>query len=179
MRSRQSLDKIGSECRLQKDTNKVVFVAMWCSRTEWWLCLFGFALFDDAAGIADGDTIGGNVMGNNRACADSAVIADSNARENGNRASYPTVVSDSNRLRPFLACIALGGIGAMAGSVDRYIRSDESIIADSNECFIENRKMKIGKESLTYTDMFTIVAVKWLIDKDILITTAEQVLQKG
>lgn len=178
MRSRQSLDKIGSEYGLQKDTNKVVFVAMWCSRTEWWLYLFGFALFDDAAGIADGDTVGGYVMGNNRPCADSAVITYGNARENGNRASYPTVVADTDRLCPFLACVPLGRIGTMAGGVDRYIRTYKSIIADSNISTIENRKMEIGKEPLTHTDMFAIVAIEWLIDKDILITTAKDGLQE-
>lgn len=130
-------------------------------------------MFDDATWIADGDAVGGNVAGNDRACADGAVIADSNPRKDSNRAAYPAVVANRNRLCPFLAGITLGGVGAMAGSVDRDIRSDKSVIADGNECFIENRKVEVGKEPFTYTDMLAIVAIEWLIDKDILVTTAE------
>ena len=130
--------------------------------------------FDDAAGIADGDGVGRDVVRDHRACSDGAVVADSDARKDSHRTAYPAVVADGDRLCPLLTGVALRGIGAVAGGVDRHIGTDESVVADGYGGFVENGAMEIGKETLAYADVLAVVAIEGLVDEDLIVTGSEE-----
>ena len=122
-----------------------------------------------SCGVAYGDAVVGDVVHHHRACSDGAVIAYADPREDGYGAAYPAVVAYANRFRPLHARVALGGVSAMAGSINGYIRTYESIIADVDGSLIENGEVKISKETLSYMDMLAVVAVERLVDEDMLV----------
>lgn len=130
--------------------------------------------FDDAAGIADSDGVGRDVVRDYRACADGTVVTDSDARKDGHRTAYPAVVADGDRLRPLLTGVAFHGVGAVAGGVDRHIGTDESVVADGDRGFVENGAMEIGKETLAYADVLAVVAIEGLVDEDLVVTGSEE-----
>lgn len=130
--------------------------------------------FDDAAGVADSDGVGRDVVRDDRACSDGAVVADSDARKDSHRTAYPAVVADGDRLCPLLTGVALHGVGAVAGGVDRHIGTDESVVADGNGGFVENGAMEIGKETFAHADVLAIVAIERLIDEDLVVTGTEE-----
>lgn len=129
--------------------------------------------FDDAAWVADSDRVGGDIAGYNGACSDGAVVADGYSREDSYRAANPAVVADRDGFCPFLTAVALCGVGAVASGIDRHIRSDKSIITNGNIRFVKHRKMEIGKETLSDTDMGAIIAIERLVDKDLVIASTE------
>ena len=48
----------------------------------------------------------------------------------------------------------------MACCVDAYIRSDEAIVSNGDLCFVEHGEVEIGKETLSYAYLLTIIATK-------------------
>lgn len=117
-------------------------------------------------------------MRHHGACADCAVVADCHARQDSHRTAYPAVVADGHRLCPLFTRIALHGVGAVAGGVDRHVGSDESVVADGDGGFVENGAMEIGKETLAYANVLAIVAIERLIDEDLVVTGTEEGLEQ-
>lgn len=113
-------------------------------------------------------------MRHHGACADCAVVADCHARQDSHRTAYPAVVADGHRLCPLFTRIALHGVGAVAGGVDRHVGADESVVADGDRGFVENGAMEIGKETLAYADVLAVVAIEGLIDEDLVVTGTEE-----
>ena len=141
--------------------------------------LFCMNVFDDAARVADSDGVGRDIAGYDGACTYGAVVADSYARQNCNRASNPAIVADRNRFCPFPSAVALYGVNAMASGIDRHIRTYKSIITDGNIRLVKHRKMEISEKTLANTYLRTIIAIKGLIDKHIVIACAKQFFQEG
>ena len=52
----------------------------------------------------------------------------------------------------------------MTSCVKPDIRSDETVVANGNESFVEHCEIKVGKEVFAHGNMTAIVAVKRLID---------------
>lgn len=127
--------------------------------------------------VAYGDAVVGDVVHHDGACSDGAVVANADAREDGYGAAYPAVVAYADGLRPLHAGVALGGVGAVAGGVDGNIRSDEGIIADGYGCFVQYGEVEIGEETLADADVLAVIAVERLVDEDVLIAVAEDLLQ--
>ena len=125
-----------------------------------------------SCGVAYGDAVAGDVVHHHRACSDGAVIAYADPREDGYGAAYPAVVAYANRFRPLHARVALGGVGAMAGSINGYIRTYESIVANGYGGFVQHGEVEISKETLADMDMLAVVAVERLVDEDMLIAGA-------
>ena len=141
--------------------------------------LFCMNVFDDAARVADRDGVGRDIAGYNGACTYGAVVADSYARQNCNRAAYPAVVADGYRFCPFPSAVALYGVNAMASGIDRHIRTYKSVITDGNIRLVKHCKMEISEKTLANTYLRTIIAIKGLIDKHIVIACAKQFFQEG
>ena len=130
-----------------------------------------------SCGVAYGDAVVGDVVHHHGTCSDGAVIAYADPREDGYGAAYPAVIAYADGLRPLHARVALGGVSAMAGSINGDIRTYESIIADADRRLIQHGEMKISEESFANADMLAVVAVERLVDEDMLIAVAEDLLQ--
>lgn len=74
-------------------------------------------MFDDFAGVAYGNTVGWNVMGNHRAGSYGAIVANCDARQNSHTTAYPDRVADGDGARPFHSFVSLFGIGGVASRV--------------------------------------------------------------
>ena len=132
----------------------------------WWLI---FELFDDDTRIAYSDAVGRDVFNDYASCSDCAAFTNRHPRKNCHTASYPTVITNSHWLGPFLSCIAFLRVSAMAGSIDAYIRSNEDIIADCYRRLIKNNEIEVSKEFLADLDMFPIVTMEWRVYECIVI----------
>ena len=58
----------------------------------------------------------------------------------------------------------------MAGCINAYVRSDETVISDGYLSLVEHREMEIGKEALTHADLLSVVTVERLVDDDLIIS---------
>lgn len=143
-----------------------------------WLCLGGGGdSFDNASGVAYGDGVRRDIADDHRACADRAIVANSDAGEDSDAAANPAIVPNGDGACPLVACIALGGVCAMACGIDTDIGADKGVVADSDIGLVEDSEMEIGKEALAHADMFAVVAIERLIDKDMLVACAQDRLE--
>ena len=140
----------------------------------WWLI---FELFDDDTRIAYSDAVGRDVFNDYASCSDCAAFTNRHPRKNCHTASYPTVITNSHWLGPFLSCIAFFRVSAMAGSIDAYIRSNEDIIADCYRRLIKNNEIEVSKEFLADLDMFPIVTMEWRVYECVVIGLTQNPLQ--
>ena len=60
----------------------------------------------------------------------------------------------------------------MASRVDADIRTYETVIANSDRCFVEHGEVEVGKEPLAHTNLFAVVTVERLDDQDLIISLA-------
>lgn len=49
-------------------------------------------------------------------------------------------------------------------------RQSEAVVPDGNFRFAQHSEVEIGKETLSDTDLFSVVAVEWLVDDDLVIS---------
>ena len=57
----------------------------------------------------------------------------------------------------------------MTGRIDADIRADETVIANGNTGFIENREIEVGKEPFANAYLLTVVAAERLVDEKLVI----------
>ena len=131
-------------------------------------------MLDHSTRISDRDHIRRDVLGNHRPGTDSNVIPYRDPRKNGHASSDPDIVTDSHRLRPLPARVSFDRISAMAGRIYADIGTNKTIITDCHPGLIKNRKMEIGKETLSNTNLLAIVTVKRLIYDNIIIPHSPQ-----
>ena len=132
------------------------------------LVLFG-QFFDDMARIADRHYVRRDILGYDRPSTDGYVVADGDSRKDGDAAADPYVVADGNRFSPFVAGVPFYWISAVAGCIDAYVRTDETVISDSDLCLVKHGEMEIGKETLAHADLLAVIAVERLIDDYLII----------
>lgn len=138
-----------------------------------------FYFFDYFGGISYGNTVVGNVFNHDTPCTDGAIIPNSNPGKDHYAATNPAIVADRDRARPFSSGITLDGVGTVTGCVNADIRTDKAVVANAHGCFIKNSETEIGKKTLAHRDVLAIIAVKRLVDECIIVTFAQQVLEKS
>ena len=114
--------------------------------------------------------IGRDIFGYDRSCTDGYVVSDCDSGKDSDAAANPYIVADGNRFSPLVACVPFDWVSAMAGCIDTYVRSDETVITDSYFCLVKDRKVEIGKETLADANLFAVIAIEWLIDDDLVIS---------
>ena len=139
------------------------------------LILFGdVEILDHLAGIANCHAATRDVLDNHTSGTDGDIAANGHTRKDGHGASYPDIVPDSHRLRPFPSGVPFLRVRAMAGSVNAHVRTDETVIAYSDRSFIKNREIEIRKEAFANGNIATVVAIEGLVDEGVPITPAKK-----
>ena len=136
-----------------------------------------FDAFDSAGGISAHDGSGLDIAGHNRAGGDYAVVTYGYSGHQCGASSDPDIVADGDGFRPFHHRISLGWIQRMACRIDRHIRSDEAIVADCHQSLVKDGEIEICEEIFSYMDIAAVIAMKRLIDTDLLSAAAEQIAE--
>ena len=108
----------------------------------------GLETLDAFGGIAGYYGAGVYITGYHRSGADNTVVADVHSRCYDGIATNPDIMADCYRLGPFSAGVALIRSKGMAGGVNRYIRTDKTVVAYCHKSFVKNCKIEVGKKIL-------------------------------
>ena len=120
--------------------------------------------FDYSAWVAHRYGVGRYISNHNRTGTYCDIVSDIDTGQDCDATANPDVVADSDRFGPFLAGVALGGVGAVAGGVDAHIGPDEAVVTDSDARFIQNCEVEVGKETLAKAYLLAVVASERLVD---------------
>lgn len=126
------------------------------------------------AGIAGGDNVRRNVMGDHGTGADGDIVAYRDSGQDGNTAANPDIVPDRNRFGPFSPAVPLDGIGAVTRRINAHIGADEAVVADGDRCLVQHREVEIGEETFSHAYLLPIIAEKGLVDNNFLVTDGAQ-----
>ena len=121
------------------------------------------------AWVAHCDDIGRDVADHDRASPDGHVVANGDPGQDGDIATYPHIVTDTDRLCPFLAAVALLGVSAVTGSVDTDMGAYEAIVADGDTGLIKHGEVEVGEKPFSDTDLLSVVTIKRLVDDDFVV----------
>lgn len=92
------------------------------------------------AGRAYSDNSVRDILGNNAACADNDIAADSNAGHNANVAAYPHIAADLYRLCVFKTAVACFCVKGMTCRVETAVRPDENVVAEDHLSAVEYKR---------------------------------------
>lgn len=121
---------------------------------------------EDAAGVAGGDDVGGDVAGDHAAGSDGGVVADGDTGEDGYVCADPHVVAHGDGSGVFESGVAEVYFEGMPGSVESAVGGYEYVVAECDRGFVKYDEVEVGKE--VFTDMYVVavVTVKRLLDDD-------------
>ena len=119
---------------------------------------------EDAAGVAGGDDVGGDVAGDYAAGSDGGVVADGDTGEDSYVCTDPHVVAHGDGSGVFESGVAEVYFERMPGGVESAVRSYEYVVAECDRGFVKDDEVEVGKE--VFSDMYVVavVTVKRLLD---------------
>lgn len=127
--------------------------------------------------IAGNHRVGRDIFRNYRSGSDYRPVSDGDTRQQYRTAAYPYTVAYRHWFSPLGTRVTLRRFNGMAGCVNAYARPYEHIATDTDFSLIENRKIEIGKEVLSYLNIATIVTPERRIDMEPLTHSTEQTCQ--
>src|SRR4051812_16307251 len=136
-------------------------------------------LANDAAGVADRDDSGWDVLRDDAARPDHARASDRHARKDDGTAPEPDIVLDRD------SCTELASGGALLG-VERVVRGQElhgrchlHAIADRHRHDIQDHAVEVHEDVVADRDVVAVVAEERWADVTVLANRSEQLLQHG
>src|SRR5690606_21620145 len=128
---------------------------------------------EDAAGIAGGDDVGGDVSGDDAPCGDHGAVADPHAREKDGASANPDVLANvhglsGSHLPP------QGSIDGMDGGVDLHRRAEEAVAADAHPAYVQEDAAEVEIDALAELDVRSVVAVEGRLQPNAVAASAEE-----
>lgn len=121
---------------------------------------------DDAAGDAGGQRVCGDVARHDAARADDAVVADRDARADGNPRGEPAVVADAYRSGVAEVFFLAGGGHHGPALVrqkrvqrrdDGHVRPEIAVVTDGHVRVVLNRQVEVGEKSFADVRMLAVM----------------------
>ena len=119
---------------------------------------------DDSTRIPGCHDVCGNIFDHNAACADRAIVANTDARTNNTAAANPHIIPNINFSSKVAARKSDFGIGGMKSSVNLHVGAAQQIFANVNSIAVENHAAKIHVQSVSRINIAAVVAVKRRLD---------------
>ena len=131
-------------------------------------------VFDGTGGVAEGEGVWGDVLGDDAAGADDGTFADGDTGEDDDVAAYPHVVANFYWKRPHDASVAWLDLKRVGYGAQTYVWSDKDAVADSHLGLIKVNKVEIAHEVVADADVEPEVAVERRIDVEVLARCAKK-----
>lgn len=117
---------------------------------------------------------GRNVSCNNTSCSYDSTVAYCHPRQDNHIGTYPNIIADMNRLACFKTDISPFHIQRMSSRSKAAIGGNETVVTESDRCWVKNDKIIVCKETLTDTDITSIVTDKRLLYQQMLAGALKQ-----
>ena len=126
---------------------------------------------------AYGDTVIGDVLDDNAAGADDNVAADGDAWEDVDGGADPDVAADGDGIGVFQAGITSFAVDGMAGCVKAAIGCNEDIVTKGDGSAVQDDRVVVGEEIVTYVDIVAIVAPERSHNSTVFALTTQKLFQ--
>ena len=126
------------------------------------------------AWLSECDHIGGNVLDNQRACANHRIVANGDAGKHGNVGVQPHITADDDRHRILCDLLAQVRTNRMAGGNDSAVRADHGMFADMHFTIINQREVEIGVSVRTEIRVASPIGMQRRFDISVLAEFAKQ-----
>src|SRR6476469_90620 len=118
---------------------------------------------DDSARIPRRHDVWGNIFDNNTACADRAIVANSDSWTNNTATANPNIIANINFSGEFSARKSNFRVCGVKSGVNLYVGPTQQILANVNSIAVENHAAKIHIQSVSSINITAVVAVeRWL-----------------